>query len=143
MLILVIALALPTKNKSENMNPENNQNQNSGVDFDNAQGESFVGLNLLKLNVGQADGPFVVESITMKEFGKGSRKNDLPQMVARKGTTPYTMPIAASFIARMEDAKLAKGDTFLLKRTEDYTSQDGTEGCQSFIIKVIDRAEKK
>lgn len=122
---------------------QENLNQNTGIDFDKAEGESFVGLNLLKLNVGQADGPFVVESITMKEFGKGSRKNELPQMVARKGTTPYTMPIAASFIARTEDAKLAKGDTFLLKRTEDYTSQDGTEGCQSYIIKVIDRAEKK
>jgi hypothetical protein len=122
---------------------ENQTNQNPSVDFDNAQGEAFVGLNLLKLNVGQADGPFVVDSITLKEFGKGSRKNEIPQMVAKKGSTPYTMPIAASFIARMEDAKLAKGDTFLLKRTEDYTSQDGTEGCQSYIIKVLDRAEKK
>jgi len=126
------------------MNPENqNQNQNSGVDFDGAQGEAFVGLNLLKLNVGQADGPFVVQSIELKKFGKGNRVNEIPQMVALKGSTPYTMPIAASFIQRMEDANLAKGDTFLLKRTDDYTSQDGTEGCQSYIVKVTDRAEKQ
>ena len=125
---------------NENQNPNPNA---SGVDFDNAQGEAFVGLNLLKLNVGQADGPFVVKTIELKKFGKGNRVNEIPQMVAMKGSTPYTMPIAASFIARMEDASLAKGDTFLLKRTEDYTSQDGTEGCQSYIIKVLDRAEKK
>lgn len=120
---------------------ENQTNQNPGIDFDNAEGEAFVGLNLLKLNVGQADGPFVVEQIAMKEFGEGKRKKEIPQMVAKKGSTPYTMPIAASFIARMEDAKLAKGDTFLLKRTEDYVSSEGTEGCQSYIIKVIDRAK--
>lgn len=123
------------------MNENPNQNTAPGVDFDNAQGESFVGLNLLKLRVGEADGPFVVASLALKKFGEGARAKELPQVVGMKGSTPYTMPISASFIARLEDAKLAKGDTFLIKRTEDYTSQEGTEGCQSYIIKVLNRAK--
>ncbi len=112
----------------------------SGVDFDNIQGESFVGLNLLKLEVNQADGPFVIQSVAMKKFGEGSRAKELPQVIALKGNTPYTMPIAASFVARFEDASIGKGDSFVLKRTNDYTSQEGTEGCHSYILKVTARA---
>lgn len=123
-----------------NPNQQNSAPQNSSVDFDNSKGESFVGLNLLKLQVNQADGPFVVESITMKKFGTGTRQKELPQVVGIKGSTPYTMPISASFIARMEDAGLKKGDSFLIKRTDDYTSSEGTENCQSYIIKVTGRS---
>lgn len=113
-----------------------------GIDFDAAQGEAFVGLNLLKLEVGQSDGPFLVIELKLKKFGEGSRAKELPQMIGMKGSTPYTMPISASFIARCEDAKLAKGDTFILKRTEDYVSNEGTEGCQSYILKVLSRKAK-
>lgn len=115
--------------------------QNSGVDFDNAQGESFVGLNLLKIGVGQSDGPFKVTSINKKKFGEGSRAKELDQIMATKGNTPYTLPIAASFLARVKDAKLKVGDSILIKRTEDYTSEEGTEGCHSYLIKVTDRAK--
>lgn len=117
-----------------------NENQNtpavSGVDFDNAPGEPIVGLNILQLEVNQADGPFTVEAITPKDFGEGARKKTLNQVIAKKGNTPYTMPIAASFMARAKDANLQPGDVFYIKRTADYISAEGTEGCQSFILKV-------
>lgn len=117
------------------------QNPKPAVDFFGAEGEAFVGLNILQLKVGEADGPFVVDKIELKKFGEGKRANEIPQVTAMKGNIPYTMPIAASFVARIEDAKLAKGDTFLIMRTEDYTSKDGTEGCESYIIKVTARAK--
>ncbi len=114
----------------------------AGVDFDKAEGESFVGLNLLALAVGQTEGPFVVEKIEQKEFGEGNRKKMLPQVTANKGNTPYIMPIAASFQQRLKEAALKKGDTFLIKRVGDYTSQEGTPGCHSYLLKVTERAGK-
>lgn len=123
------------------MSEEKPQAQNTGADFDNTKGESFVGLNLLKLQVGEADGPFVVSEMKMKEFGKGTNKKELPQVVGTKGSTPYTMPIAASWIARVEESGLKKGDEFMIKRTPDYVSTEfGTEGCQSYLLKITKRA---
>jgi hypothetical protein len=66
----------------------------------------------------------------------------LPQVTAKKGNTPYIMPIAASFQARLKDAALKKGDTFLIKRVGDYVSAEGTPGCHSYLLKVTARAGK-
>ncbi len=121
------------------MNTE--ENINSGIDFDSAPGEAFVGLNIIRLSVGQADGPFVVQSIMMKPFGEGARKKDIPQVIATKGNVPYTMPIAAAFIKRLEEAALKKGDTFIIKRDNDYTSRDGTPDCEAYLLKVTARAK--
>jgi hypothetical protein len=115
--------------------------QSDPIDFDNLKGESFVGLNLLDLTVGQADGPFVVNAITEKEFGVGKNKKLLPQYMCKKGTTPVTMPISASFLTKAKEAKLDVGDTFYIKREKDFTAKDfGTDNCKSYILKVTSRA---
>jgi hypothetical protein len=111
------------------------------INFDALGGEKFVGLNVLNIEVGETDGPFVLEKIEQKEFGVGKNKKMLPQYSAMKGTTSVIMPISASFIKKAEEAKLSPGDTFYVKRDRNFTSRDfGTENCKSFLIAVTGRA---
>jgi len=111
------------------------------IDFDNAPGEAFVGLNILNLEVGEADGPFVLQKIEEKEFGTGKNKKMLPQYQSVKGNTPVIMPISASFLTKADEAKLKDGDTFLVKRDRNFTSREyGTENCKSYLVKVVARA---
>lgn len=114
------------------------------IDFDNLPGESFVGLNLLALNEGQADGPFVVVSIEQKEFKTGKKTDILDVYHCLKGTTPVDMPVSASFLKKAEEANLSEGDTFAVKRGSNYDSKDfQTKNCKSYLIKVLVRASKK
>ena len=111
------------------------------INFDALGGEKFVGLNVLNIEAGETDGPFVLEKIEQKEFGVGKSKKMLPQYSANKGTTSVIMPISASFLKKAEEAKLAPGDTFYVKRDRNFTSRDfGTENCKSFLIAVTARA---
>jgi len=113
------------------------------VDFDNAEGESFVGLNLLDLDEGESDGHFVVIGIEEKEFKQGKKTDMLPVYHCKKGTTPVDMPVSASFLTKAEEAALSVGDTFLVKRGKDYDSKDfGTKNCKSYLLKVTARAKK-
>ena len=113
------------------------------VDFDNAEGESFVGLNLLDLDEGESDGHFVVIGIEEKEFKQGKKTDMLPVYHCKKGTTPVDMPVSASFLTKAEEATLSVGDTFLVKRGKDYDSKDfGTKNCKSYLLKVTARAKK-
>ena len=103
----------------------------SKVDFDNLQGETFAGLNLLNLEVGEADGPFKLVSIKDKDFGTGKAKKTLPQYSTMKGTTPVIMPISASFLTKAVEAKLVPGNVFYVKRDKNFTSKEfGTENCK-------------
>lgn len=111
------------------------------IDFHALQGEKFVGLNVLNIEVGETDGPFVLDKIEMKPFGTGKAKKDLPQYSAFKGSTSVIMPISASFLKKAEEAKLAPGDTFYVNRDRNFTSRDyGTENCKSYLIAVTARA---
>lgn len=124
-------------------NAGENSVTSQAVDFDSAQGEAFVGLNLLDLEEGEADGPFVVQEIEQKEFKQGKKVDVLPVFHCMKGTTPVDMPVSASFLTKAEEAKLSVGDTFLVKRGKDYDSKDfGTKNCKSYLLKVTARAKK-
>ena len=116
---------------------------NQPFDFDSAGGEAFVGLNLLSLEEGQADGPFVLSSIEPKWFGVGKARKELNQYIAMKGTTPVIMPISASFLMKAEgEAKLQIGDVFGVKRTANYDAKEsGQRNCKSYLIKVLSRAK--
>ncbi len=117
------------------------RNEAGGIDFDAADGEAFVGLNILDLHEGAADGPFKLVNILPTEFGVGKGKKLINVYHTMKGTTPVQMPISASFITKAEEAKLQKGDTFLVKRGNNFKSREfGTENCKSYLIKVTARA---
>lgn len=116
----------------------------SMVDFDGAKGEAFVGLNLLQLNVNQADGPFRIVEIVTKDFGTAKKPNPLPVYHTMKGTTPVQMPISASFLTKASEANLAVGDVILVKRGENFKSAEfGTENCKSYLLKVTARAPRE
>jgi hypothetical protein len=115
--------------------------------FHEAAGELHAGKNILKLQPGQAAGPFVlVEILADQELGTKGRKKLAPVDVyigEDAAGTRWNMPLAAAFISKVEEAKLAIGDTFLVLRTDDYTSNTyGTKG-QGYSLKVTARAKKK
>lgn len=116
------------------------RNPDGSINFDAADGEAYVGLNVLALEVGQADGPFTVVNIIPTDFGAGKAKKSINVLHCMKGSTPVQMPIAASFITKAEEAKLAKGDKFIVQRGPNFKSkQYGTENCQSYLVKVLSR----
>lgn len=101
-------------------------------------GEMFGGLNILRLGVGQAAGPFTISKI----------EHDLKLSKKIKGTTSrYTakdskgveigLPVAASFVAKCIAANVALGDVLYVARGDDYTSEYGRDDCQSYSIKLI------
>jgi hypothetical protein len=115
------------------------------IDFDGASGEEFSGLNILKLEKGEAAGPFVLRTIKENQLlGKAPKKD---KKDTRKPVTVYIatfngkevrMPIAAAFTMKAKDANLSIGDTFLVKRLDDYTSDFGTV-CKGYALKVTER----
>lgn len=115
-------------------------------DFDGATGETFAGLNILKLEKGQAAGPFVLQRTEqMTKSGKNKKMRPVTVYITTDSTgMEVRMPIAAGFTSKAKDAKLAIGDTFALKReTEDYQSKYGKKDCASYILKVLARAGSK
>lgn len=114
------------------------------VDFDNLQGEAFVGLNVLALEPDEADGPFVVTAIIPKNFGTEKALKMIGVYETTKGQTPVSMPISASFMSKALEANLAPGDAFYVKRGRNFKSKEfGTDNCKSYMIKVTSRAAKK
>jgi hypothetical protein len=111
------------------------------IDFDNLGGESFVGLNLLDLDVGEADGPFVLAKIDPTVFGSGKAAKTIDVYCANKGSTEIRMPISASFMVKVQEANLKIGDTFYVKRGKNFSSKAfGTDNCKSYLLKVTKRA---
>ena len=111
------------------------------VDFDNIQGESFVGKNILSLAIGQADGPFKVVRIEPTEFKKGKDIKTINVVICEKGTTEVRMPIAGSFMSKATEADLKVGDVIYVKRGENFVAKDfGTQDCKSYLIKRTFRA---
>ena len=107
-------------------------------EFLKADGETFGGLNILRLGVGQAAGKFTVTKV--EKGVKLSKKI--------KGTTDrYTartvdgleigMPVSASFVDKARAAKLAVGDVIAVLRGDDYESKFGRGDCHSYSIKVF------
>jgi hypothetical protein len=116
----------------------------AGTEFDDTEGETFAGLNLLRLKQGEAAGPFVLKEIlkNQKLGGDGAKRKPVDVYVATNKGTEIRMPVAAAFIKKAVAAKLKAGDTFLVKRLEDYIAKKfGKQGCADYALKVTARAE--
>lgn len=122
--------------------------------FNNLGGETFAGLNILKLLPGQAAGPFTLTKILPNQKlgdddgGKKGKKKPVDVYVAvDDDKTEVRMPVAASFVGKAKDAKLAVGDTFAVMRGENYkTKFDGKNSeprGASYLLKILSRASKK
>jgi hypothetical protein len=115
--------------------------------FDTTQGEEYSGLNILKLEKGEAAGPFVLKKILEKQvLGKAPRKGKpdtrkpVDVYVAEHNKREVRMPIAAAFTMKAKEANLAPGDSFLVRRSEDYVSEFGST-CKGYQLKVTARAK--
>lgn len=109
-------------------------------------GEVFAGLNILKLEIGQVGGPFTLTKILRnQELGVSTgkkKKKPVDVYVADHNKMEIRMPVAASFVGKARDCKLAVGDTFLVRRDPDYTSKEyGSKECKSYSINITKRAK--
>lgn len=112
-----------------------------GSEFDELNGELYAGLNILKLNEGQATGAIqIVNILRDQKLGKGKIKNSKPVdvYVGMANGIQVRCPIAASFVSKMKEANVKIGDTVAFKRTEDYKSQFGVKGA-GYHVKVLAR----
>lgn len=114
--------------------------------FNQQKGETYAGLNILKLNPNEAAGPITIKDILLNQkLGKdGAAKKRKPVDVyvgEHEGIT-LRLPVAASFIAKAKEAKLSIGDVIAVARGEDYKSQFNTRGA-TYLLKVLSRANAK
>jgi len=111
--------------------------------FDSMEGETFTGLNILKLTPGQAAGPITIKEILLNQkLGKDSaakKRKPVDVYVGEFNRAQIRLPVAASFVGKAKDAKLKVGDVIAIKRGDDYTSQFKTRGA-SYELKVLTRA---
>lgn len=107
----------------------------------------FAGLNILKPKVGETHGPFRLVDIAKGGFvPKPTKKNKNPEAIdkyfgenLRNLGRRVSMPLADSFVGKCEDAKLAVGDLYAVKRTSDYTNSQGNSGCKGYELFVLAR----
>jgi hypothetical protein len=97
-----------------------------GSIFDQTEGEVYAGLNILKLEKGEAAGPFALREIKSAQLlgkppKKGAKDTRKPVdvYVADFSGREVRMPIAAAFTMKAKDAKLSPGDTFLVRRSSE------------------------
>ena len=79
------------------------------------------------------------EGIPLMTFEKGQRKDD----VAAEYRRAYGDAEGVVFVGKAQDSHLAVGDTFLVKRMEDYTDKKYGRECQAFALNITARATKK
>lgn len=114
--------------------------------FDEIQGETFAGLNILVLKEGEAAGPIkIVKILKDQKLGKDTakrKKKPVDVYCGEHNGVELRLPIAASFIMKAKEAGVAIGDVIAIKRVGDYMSQFNTRGA-SYVLKVISRGSKK
>ena len=109
-------------------------------------GEKFAGLRILKLEPNQGAGPFTLKEILANQDLNQDKKKKMSPVdvyVATDAAGEIRMPVAASFVGKARDAKLAPGDSFAVFRTEDYKSKTFKTEAKGYNITVIARAKKK
>lgn len=114
-----------------------------GSSFDDLEGETFAGLNLLKLKPGEAAGPLVLKEILRdQKLGENKKMKAVDVYIALQGKVEIRMPVAASFISKAEAGSLSVGDTFFVKREEDYIAKKfGKANCAAYVLKITARAK--
>jgi hypothetical protein len=108
------------------------------------KGEVFAGLNVLKLQAGQAAQGLKVEKIGEQVVkGRGKEKGKTRKIPSYSALAPdgliYRMPLNKSFLDKAAEAKLAVGDEFTLVCEGAYESKDGNKGI-GFSLVVTKRA---
>lgn len=109
------------------------------------KGEVFAGLNVLKLEPGQAAQGLVIEKIgSVKVKGRGKEKGKVRELPSYSAKAPdglsYRLPINRSFLDKASEAELAEGDTITVVCEGGYTTKDGNKGIGYSLI-VTERAE--
>lgn len=111
--------------------------------------EVFFGMQILKLKIGESAGPFrlnqVLEDQDCTPAGAKKKFDPVDVYVGKdEQGLEIRMPIAASFIGKAVDSKLALGDEFHVMRLPDYTSKNySKENCQSYALAITKRAKSK
>ena len=109
-------------------------------EFTSAAGETFAGIAILKLQPGEAAGPFVLKEI-LKDQVLNKKFKGTDVYVAENSGKNIRMPAAAAFISEARDANLSIGDTFLVMRVEDYVSKTFGKPGAAYELKVTARAK--
>lgn len=118
-----------------------------GNAFDDASGETFAGLNVLRLKEGEVGGPFVLKEILPNQkLGENKKMKPVDVYVGihEASKLEIRMPAAASFVQKAKDAALGVGDVFLIRRSADYIAKKfGKNNCASYELKITSRKNKK
>lgn len=109
------------------------------------KGEVFAGLNVLKLEAGQAAQGLVIENIGEQIVkGRGKEKGKTRKIPSYTAAAPdgesYRLPLNRSFLDKASEAKLAVGDEITLICEGGYVSKDGNKGVGYSLI-VTERAK--
>ncbi len=112
--------------------------------------ETYSGLNILKLNPGQAAGPLTVKEVLPdQDLGGGTGKRKIKPVDVYVAIDPdgieVRLPVAQSLTQKLKDAKIGAGDVIAILRGDDYVSKVYKTKGASYELKVISRAtaEKK
>lgn len=101
-------------------------------------GERFSGLNVLKLLPGQAALGLVITKIGVQKVkGRGKEKNkvrEIPAYSAEAEGKEWKLPLNASLVAKLQEAKVKVGDTIAIARGDEYTSKDGNKGSSFELV---------
>lgn len=117
--------------------------------FDSLSGEKFLGLNIIKLEIGEAGGPFVLIGILKDQnlskkvkLKKGQKPKLVDVYVGSHNGSEIRMPASASFVEKAKSSRLAVGDTFAIKRVANYPNPHGGKDGQGFELIIIERSKK-
>lgn len=109
--------------------------------FDNLEGQEFGGESrLLSIEVGEAAGPFSYAGHQEITTDLGTTTSH--QALDQEGDM-IRLPISATFLKALDQARVQYGDVFAIKRDEDVTKKKGKGAGQPmaiYRIKLIKRA---
>lgn len=111
------------------------------AEFDSASGMEYGGqADILVLNVGEAAGPLIYQGVQpMILSGKTINVHLAADTVVGE---QHRLPIQASFLRSIDQARLSPGDEFAVRRHEDVVKKEGVgKGTPMaiFSVKVLRR----
>ena len=120
-------MAKPTKFSEEDPQAEEPQAERNYIAaaeaWDNVEGQEFGGkADVVDIKIGEVAGPFVYLNHVPMETRLGNVT--VHQATTEDGDT-VRLPISATFVRAVDQAKLAFGDTFLVKRLDDVKKKQG------------------
>lgn len=117
----------------------------TAADFAALKGEVKTGAGYLKLEPGQAAGPFKFTRILAKQvLDPANEPVDLHEATDADGT-PIRMPASAIFRGQMAELAVKPGDVFYVLRSPDVIKKKGRgkgRPMAAFVVKITARAKK-